>query len=50
MFKLIWGMNSASELATAYYYTGRRIRGGNQSTPPGDKAGCIIEQIERYSG
>ena len=48
--ELIWGMNSASELATVYYYTRRSIRGGSQSTPPGDKAWCIIAPIERYSG
>ena len=34
--ELIWGMNSVSELATVYYYTRRSIRGGSQSTPPGD--------------
>ena len=45
----ISGMNSASELATVYYYTRRSIRGGSQSTPPGDKAWCIIAPIERYS-
>ena len=28
----------------------RSIRGGSQSTPPGDKAWCIIAPIERYSG
>ena len=44
------GMNSASELATVYYYTRRSIRGGSQPTPPGNKAWCIIAQIERYSG
>ena len=48
--KLIWWMNSASELATVYYYTCRSIRGGSQSTLPGDKAWCIITPIERYSG
>ena len=48
--KLIWGMNSASELATMYYYTHRIIRGASQSTPPGDKAWCIIAPIERYRG
>ena len=42
--KLIWGMKFASELATVYYYTRRSIRGGSQSTPPGDKAWCIIVQ------
>ena len=47
---LIWGMNSTSELATVYYYTRRSIRGGSQSTPPGDKAWCTIVPIERYSG
>ena len=36
--ELIWGMNSASELAIVYYYTHRSIRGGRQSTLPGDKA------------
>ena len=35
--ELIWGINSASELAILYYYTRRSIRGGSQSTPPGDK-------------
>ena len=45
--ELIWGMNSASELATAYYYTRKSIRGGSQSTLPGDKALC---NIERYGG
>ena len=44
--KLIWGTNSASELTTMYYYTRRSIRGGSQSTPPGDKAWCIIALIE----
>ena len=48
--ELILGIISASELATVYYYTGRSIRGGSQSTPPGDKACCIIAPIERYSG
>ena len=43
-------MNSASELATVYYYTRKSIRGDSQSTPPGDKAWCIIAPIERYSG
>ena len=47
--ELIWGMNSASELATVYYYTRRSIRGGSQSTPPGDKAWCIIAPIKRFS-
>ena len=47
--ELSWGMNYASELATVYYYTRRSIRGGCQSTPPGDKAWCIIAPIERYS-
>ena len=47
--KLIWRMNSASELATMQYYTRRSIRGGSQSTPPGDKAWCIIVPIEQYS-
>ena len=36
--ELIWGMNSASELATVYCYTRRSIRGGSQFTSPGDKA------------
>ena len=45
-----WGMNSASELATVYYYTCRSIRGCGLSTPPGDKARCIIVPIERHSG
>ena len=44
--KLIWGMNSASELAIMYYYTRRSIRGCSQSTPPDDKAWCIIAPIE----
>ena len=44
------GDELASELATVYYYTRRSIRGGSQSTPPGDKAWCIIAPIERYSG
>ena len=48
--ELIWGMNSASELVTMYYYTRRSIRGGSQSTLPGDKAWCIIAPTERYSG
>ena len=48
--ELIWGMNSASELATVYYFTRRSIRGGSQSTPPGNKAWRIIAPIERYSG
>ena len=48
--ELIWGMNSASQLATEYYYTRRSIRGGSQSTPLGDKAWCIIAPIERHSG
>ena len=43
--KLIWGMISTSELANLYYYTRRRIKGGSQSTPPGDKAWCIIVPI-----
>ena len=42
-------MNSASELATVNYYTRRTIKGGSQSTPPGDKAWCIIAPVERYS-
>ena len=46
--EMIWGMNSASELATVYYHT--RIRGGSPSTPPGGKGWCIIAPIERYSG
>ena len=45
-----WGMNSASELATVYYYTRRSIGGGSQPTPPDDKAWCIIAPIERCSG
>ena len=45
--ELIWGMNSASELATVYYYTRKSIRGGSQSSPPADKALC---NIERYGG
>ena len=45
--ELIWGMNSASELATIYYYTRRNIRGGSQSTPPGDKAWCFNVPIKR---
>ena len=48
--ELIWEMNSASELATVYYYTRRSIRSGSQSTPPGDRAWCINAPIERYSG
>ena len=48
--ELIWGMNSASEVATVYYYTRRSIRGGSYSTPPIDKAWCIIAPIERLSG
>ena len=48
--ELIWVINSASELATVYYYTRRSIRGGSQSTLPGDKIWCIIAPIERYSG
>ena len=48
--ELIWGMNSASELATVYYDTCRSISGGSQSTLPGDKAWCIIALIKRYSG
>ena len=48
--ELIWGMNSASELATVYYYTCRSISSSSQSTPPGDKAWCTIAPIERYSG
>ena len=52
MDELIGGMNSASELATVYNYwpTRRSIGGGSQSTPPGDKAWCIIAPIEPYSG
>ena len=42
--ELILGMNSGSELATVYYYTRRSIGGGSQSTPPGDKAWCIMRQ------
>ena len=37
-------MDSASELTSMYYYTHRSIWGGSQSTPPGDKAWCIIAQ------
>ena len=48
--ELICEMNSASELATVYYSTRRSIRGGSQSTPPGDKTWCIIAPIEQYSG
>ena len=48
--ELILGMNSAIELATVYYCTRWSIRGGSQSTSPGDKAWCIIAPIERYSG
>ena len=48
--ELILGMDSASELATVYYYTRGSIRSGSQSTPPGDKAWCIIAPIERNSG
>ena len=51
--ELIWGMNSASEMATCVlldYYTRKSVRGGSQSTPPDDKAWCIIAPIERYSG
>ena len=33
-----------------YYNTHRSIRGGSQSTPPSDKAWCIIAPIEHYSG
>ena len=47
--ELIWGMKSASELATVYYYTRRSIRGSSQSTPPGDKGWCIIAPIERLA-
>ena len=46
--ELILGINSTSELATVYYYTRRSIRGGSQSTPPGDKALCIIAPKERH--
>ena len=46
----IWGMNTASELATVYYYTCRSIRGGSQSIPPGHKAWCIIAPTEQYNG
>ena len=42
--ELICGMNSASELATVYYYTRRSITGGSQSTPPGDKVGVSLRQ------
>ena len=48
--ELIWGMNSASELATVYYHTRTSITGGSQSTPPGDKAWCINAPIEWCSG
>ena len=48
--ELIWWMNSASGLVTEYYYTCRSKRGASQSTPPDDKAWCIIAPIERYSG
>ena len=48
--ELILGMNTASELATVYYYTRRSIRGGSQSIQPVDKAWCIIAPIERYGG
>ena len=50
MDELISGTNSASELATVYYYTRRSIRGGSQSTPPGDKAWCIIAPIDIFNG
>ena len=46
---LIWGISSASELATVYYFTHSNISDGSQSTPPGDKAWCIIAPKERYS-
>ena len=49
--ELILGMDSASQLATVYYYTRRNIRGGSQSALPGDKAAsCFIGPIEQYSG
>ena len=48
--ELIWRMNTASELATVYYYTCWSFRGGSQSIQPGDKGWCIIAPIERYSG
>ena len=48
--ELIWGMSSASILATVYYYTHRSIRGGSQSIPLNDKAWCVIAPIEPYSG
>ena len=44
--ELLLGMNSASELATVYYYT----RNGSQSIPPGYKDWCFIAPIEQYSG
>ena len=47
--ELIWGMNSASELAAVYYYTRGSIRSGSQCTPPCDKAWCIIAPVERYT-
>ena len=47
--ELIWGDESASKMATVYYYTCRSIRRGRQSTPLGDKAWCIIAPIERYN-
>ena len=40
------GMNSASELTTAYNYMHRSIRGSSQSNLPGDKAWGIIAPIE----
>ena len=48
--ELIWEVNSVSELANMYYYTHWSIRGGSQSTLPGDKTWYIIAPIERYSG
>ena len=47
--ELIWGMNSTSELATVYYYIHRSIRGGSQSTPPGDIAWCINVVIDIFN-
>ena len=47
--ELIWGITLASKLATMYCNTRRSIRGSSQSTLLGDKAWCIIAQIERYS-
>ena len=48
--ELIWGMNSASELATMYYYTHRSRGGGeSQSTPPDDQAWCINAVIDIFN-